>query len=55
MTNDDDSRNAVSQNFFENGLSGVRLPVVGSLVDFVFVCWCSRVPTHYAMSVTANG
>ena len=24
------------QNFFENGLSGVRLPVVGSLVDFVF-------------------
>ena len=41
--------------FFGNGLSGVRLPVVGSLVIFVFVCWCSRVPTHYAMSVTVNG
>ena len=39
----------------KNGLSGVRLPVVGSLVDFGFVCWCSRVPAHYAMSVTANG
>ena len=54
MTNDDDSRNG-GENFFEIGLSGVRLPVVGSLVDFVFVCWCSRVPAHYAMSVTANG
>ena len=39
----------------KNGLSVVRLPVVGSLVIFVFVCWCSRVPAHYAMSVTANG
>ena len=43
------------ENFFGNGLSGVRLPVVVLLVDFVFVCWCSRVPAHYAMSVTANG
>ena len=42
------------ENFFEIGLSGVRLPVVGSLVIFVFVCGCSRVPAHYAMSVTAN-
>ena len=58
MTNDDDSpefENSSVDFFFENGLSGVRLPVVGSLVDFVFVCWCSRVPAHYAMSVTANG
>ena len=43
------------QIFFENGLSGVRLHIVGSLVDFDFVCWCSRVPAHYAMSATANG
>ena len=40
--------------FFENGLSGVRLYIVGSLVDFDFVCWCSRVPSHYALSATAN-
>ena len=31
------------ENFFENGLSGVRLHIVGSLVDFDFVCWCLRV------------
>ena len=43
------------QNFFEIGLSGVRLYIVGSLVDFVFVCWCLQVPTHYALSATANG
>ena len=41
-------------NYFEIGLSGVRLYIVGSLVDFVFVCWCSRVPTHYALSATVN-
>ena len=41
--------------YFKIGLSGVRLHVAGSLVDFDFVCWCSQVPARYALSVTANG
>ena len=40
--------------FDENDLSGIRLQVAGLLVDFDFVCWCSRGPTHYALSATAN-
>ena len=39
---------------FENSLSGVRLHIVGSLVDFDLVCWCSWGPTGYAFSATAN-
>ena len=56
MTNDDGSRNFKKSEeiFFENDLSGVRLLIVGSLVDFDFVCWCLRVPARYALPATVN-
>ena len=45
----------VYHEFFKNGMSGVGLCVLGSLVDFDFVCWCSQGPTtRYALSDTAN-